>query len=141
MRRLGEKAMRRIPKDALDAECNAARPAAHAAREINKQRMRAVNSDPHLFHLFFQTQGSHRIAQKQVLGILIIDKITVRIGLGLAAALGNRLAVVVFIFDDMDAKAAQHILFPLARVGRHMDCHMKPKLGAHYPDGKAQIAR
>ena len=44
MRRLGEKAMRRIPKDALDAECNAARPAAHAAREINKQRMRAVNS-------------------------------------------------------------------------------------------------
>lgn len=95
----------------------------------------------HLFQLLFQPQGSHRIAQKQVLGILIIDKITVRIGLGLAAALGNRLAVIVFILDDMDAKAAQHILFPLARVGRHMDCHMKPKLGAHNPDGKAQVAR
>jgi len=43
--------------------------------------------------------------------------------------------------DYMDAKAAQHILFPLARVGRHMDCHVKPKLGAHNPDGKAQVAR
>ena len=103
--------------------------------------MRLVNCNLHLFQLLFQPQGGHRIAQKQVFGILIIDKITVRIGLGLAAALGNRLAVVVFILDDMDAKAAQHILFPLARVGRHMDCHVKPKLGAHNPDGKAQVAR
>ncbi len=131
----GKQAMHGIAKSQLQAEGHAAGAAAYAARQINEQRMRGVHDYAGRIQLRFQPLSGHSIAEEQAGGVFIIDKMAGRVALRLLAALRHRCAVVGRIFDHCHAVGAQHVFFPLAGVGRHMDHSVKTQFGADDADG------
>ena len=81
-----------------------------------------------------------RIAEEQVLGILVVDKETVLIHLRLLPSVRDRFAVIALIFDHRHAFAPKKLLFPLFRVGGHMDGHLKAQARGCPSDADPKVA-
>ena len=102
--------------------------------------MRRIYRDVQCVQLLLQAQRRHRIAQKQVLGVFIIDKIAHGIRVGKRAALPDRFAVVGSVFDDLHPVGAEQVLFPLLGVHAHVDDDPVADVGGGDADAQAQIA-
>ncbi len=135
VRWLREEAVHVITKGQLQAKRHAARPAAYAARQIDVQGMIRIHHAALFGELRFQALARHRIAQEQGAGILIVNEEAVRIAFRRFAPLLHRHAVILLIFHDDDAVAAQPGFLPLAGVGGHMHRHLKADACAHYANG------
>ncbi len=138
--RLGEDAVHRVAEGQLEPESDPARPAAHAARQVDEQRMFRVDAHAGLIQLLLEPFRRDRVAQEQMRRVLVIDEIAAGVGLGLAASLLDRDAVVRFVLDHGHAAGAQLVLLPLPRVRRHVDAGLEAELGAHDADRQPEVA-
>ncbi|MNQ80171.1 hypothetical protein D3C85_951370 [compost metagenome] len=73
--------------------------------------------------------------------VFIVDEVAGRIAFRLLASRFHGHAVVGRVLDDGDAVAAQFVLLPLPRVGRHVDGGTKAQARAHDADRQTQVAR
>jgi hypothetical protein len=118
--RLDEDAMDMVAKGQLQAEGHAAGAAPHAARQVDEQGMRRIDRDAACRELGFQALAGHRIAEKQIVRVFIVDEVAGRVALRLLAPFLDGHAVVGGVLHHRDAVAAQLVLLPLARVRRHV---------------------
>ena len=139
-RRLGEEAVYVVLVDPLEAVRHTARRAAHACRQIHDQRMLLIHRDAGLRQLLVQPLCSHRVAQEQVDGLLVIHKVAHGVHVGQLAALRHSSGIVVAVLDDLHALAPEQILLPLLGVGGHVHLDLEAQRRAHDADGQAQIA-
>ena len=66
-------------EDFLKPESHAARRAADTTRNVDEDRMCRVRMDASLFKLTDQALDADRVAEKQIRGVFIIDKVTARV--------------------------------------------------------------
>ncbi|MNY04633.1 hypothetical protein D3C86_1373210 [compost metagenome] len=137
---LGEEAVNVIPEREFQAKGHPARTAAHSAGQVDEQRVFGIHLDAHLIELLFQPLASHRVAEKQGAGVLVIDEEAVGIALGLLAPLLHRYPVILGVFHDDHPVFAQLALLPLPRIGGHVHGDGEAELGAHDADGHAEVA-
>ena len=140
VRGLREEAVNVIAKGQLQAKRHAAGAAADAARQVDVQRMIGIHHAALSGKLCLQALARHRVAQEQGAGVFIVNEEAVRIAFRRFASLLHRHAVILLIFHDDDAVAAQFGFLPLAGVGGHMYRHLKADACAHDADGHPQVA-
>jgi hypothetical protein len=110
VRRFGE-AVYVVAESQLQAKRHAARAAADAARQIDKQRMIGIDHASLAGKLRFQALAGDGIAEEQRARVFIIDKEAVRVRFGGFAPLFDRHAVILFVFNHRHAVAAQFGFF------------------------------
>ncbi|MNF08854.1 hypothetical protein D3C80_2093770 [compost metagenome] len=66
MRGFGKQAVYGVAEYQLEAKRHATRPTAHAARQIDEQRVLGIHCDALLDKLALQALGGHGIAEEQV---------------------------------------------------------------------------
>ena len=76
---LSEKDMDIRTEDFLKPEGHATRRAADTTRNVDEDRMCRVRMDASLFKLTDQALDADRVAEKQIRGVFIIDKVTARV--------------------------------------------------------------
>ena len=140
VRGLREEAVNVVAKGQLQAKRHAAGAAADAARQVDIQRMLRIHHAALCGKLRLQPLACHRVAQEQGAGVFIVNEETVRIAFRRFASLLHRHAVILLVFHDDHAVAAQFGFLPLAGVGGHMHRHLKADAGAHNADGHTQVA-
>ena len=133
--RFGKDAVHIIAKRQFQAECHAAGTAAHAARQIDKQRVLRVHCDARVRKLALQPAACHRIAEKQVAGVFIVDKKAAWILRGLVSALFHGDAIILCVFHHRYAMRTQQRFFPFTRVRRHMHADLKAQFCRGDADG------
>ena len=126
VRWLREEAVDVIAKGQLQAKRHAARAAANAARQVDVQGMIGIHHAALFGKLCLQPLACNGVAQEKGAGVFIVNEETVRI--------------ILLIFHDDDAMAAQFGFLPLAGVGGHMHRHLKADAGAHNADGHPKVA-
>ncbi|MNQ97584.1 hypothetical protein D3C85_1132400 [compost metagenome] len=90
--------------------------------------------------LALQALGRHGVTEEQVQRVFIIDKMAVRVGLGLLAPLLHRHAVVGAVLTHLDTAGAQAILLPLAGIGGHVHRGLEAQARTDDADRQAQVA-
>ncbi len=124
MGRFGKETVDVVAKRQFQAKGDAARAAANAARQINKQWVTGVNDASLLREIALSGAGPlPHSPENSVREFSSSIKETVWIGLRCFTALLNRHAVIIFVFYDRHAVATQLRFFPGAGVGRHMYRH------------------
>lgn len=113
---------------------------ADTAGDVDEQGMICIDGYVHVLQLFLQALASDTIAQEEVLGIFIVNEVAHRVGIGVLAPLIDGSAVVIGIFNDRDAAAAEQVFLPLFGIGRHVDDDFEADFGTHDADAHAQIA-
>ena len=139
--RLHEKTVHIIMVEPPQPIGHPARSTADPGGNIDDQRMLAVHRDLLRPQLRRETLGRDSIAEEQIDGLLIIDKVTHGIRIRGTSPLRHRTRVVIRVLDHLHAMRAQEILLPLLRVGRHVDAHMEPDCRTHNADGHTEISR
>ena len=129
-----------IAEHLLEAEHYTARRAAHAAGQIDHERVLCIHRDAGFFQLLLQTERGDGIAEEQGLGVFIVHKVTLGVGFSQLSSLLHGFGIVAVVFDHGDALGAQQVLLPLAGVSGHVYCHLKAEFRTHDADGQAQIA-
>ena len=132
--------MHRVAEDQLEPEGDPARAAAHAAGQMDEQRMVRVDLHAGLVQLVLEPFRRHRVAQEQLGRVLVVDEVAAGVGLGLAAALLDRDAVVRLVLHHRHAAGAQPVLLPLPRIRRHVDAGLEAELRAHDADRQPEVA-
>ncbi|CUJ11698.1 Uncharacterised protein [Achromobacter xylosoxidans] len=140
LHRFGKEAVRVRAVQQRQAEGDAAGRAAHAAGQVDEQRMLGIDHDAGLRDLVAQPQRRRRVAQEQRGRALVVDEVAARIGLDLAAAGGHGLFVIAGVFHHLDAPGAQARLLPCLGVGRHVHGGAKAQRRSDHADGQAQVA-
>ena len=140
VRWLREEAVDVIAKGQLQAKRHAAGAAADAARQVDVQGMIGIHHAALFGKLRLQPLACNGVAQEKGAGVFIVNEETVRIAFRRFSSLLHRHAVILLIFHDDDAVAAQFGFLPLAGVGRHMHRHLKADAGAHNADGHPKVA-
>ena len=141
VRRLREPAVHVVAEHLPQPERHATRAAAHAARQIDAQRVLRIHGNALRFQLIAQAQRRDGIAQKERLRVLVVHEVTGRVALRLPAPLRDRRAVIRRILDHAHALFPQHVLLPLPRVRGHVHRCGEAELCAHDADGQAEVAR
>ena len=137
---LSEKDMDIRTEDFLKPEGHATRRAADTTRNVDEDRMYRVRMDASLFKLTDQALDADRVAEKQIRGVFIIDKVTARVVRCFAASLRDRDLIVAWVFDYRHAFAAQEVFFPLTRVRGHVHSDLKTEFRADDADRKTEVA-
>ncbi len=89
----------------------------------------------------FKTLASDGIPKEQRAGIFVINKETVRVRLRCFTSFLDGNTIILLIFHDRNAMAAQFRFFPCPGISRHMNCHLKANAGAHLnrPDADSTL--
>ncbi|CSG72211.1 Uncharacterised protein [Shigella sonnei] len=123
-----------IAKRQFKPECDATRTTANTTRQIDKQRVISIDDTALLGKLRFKTLASDGIPKEQRAGIFVINKETVRVRLRCFTSFLDGNTIILLIFHDRNAMAAQFRFFPCPGISRHMNCHLKANAGAHNAD-------
>ncbi len=123
-----------IAKRQFKSECDATRTTTNTTRQIDKQRVISIDDTTLLGKLRFKTLASDGIPKEQRAGILVINKETVRVRLRCFTSFLDGNTIILLIFHDRNAMAAQFRFFPCPGISRHMHCHLKANAGAHNAD-------
>lgn len=107
---------------------------ANTTRQIDKQRVISIDDTTLLGKLRFKTLACDGIPKEQRAGILVINKETVRVRLRCVTSFLDCNTIILLIFHDRNAMAAQFRFFPCPGISRHMYCHLKANAGAHNAD-------
>lgn len=99
--------------------------------QINKQWVIGVNDVFLLCELCFQMLICYCIVQKQCVGVFIVDKEIVWIGLCCFMVLFNCYVVIIFVFYDCYVVVMQFCFFSGVGVGRYMYCYFKIDVGVY----------
>ncbi len=113
--------------------------AADPAGQVDEERMLRINRHAEGGELRLQPQARDRVAQEQVLGVLVIDEMAVRIGLGLGTALGDGGPVIAGMLDHRDPGGAQAILLPLPASADMWTVVRKPILALMMPIDRPRL--
>ncbi len=138
--RFGEKAVNMLAEGVFEAKGDAARTATDAAGQVDKERMVGVDGDRQVGQLPLQSPCRHRIAEKEIGGVFVIDEVALRVGCRLLSSFSHRLTVVALMFDNPGTVAAQQLLFPLPGLGGHMHRYLEAEAGSGDTDGQAKVA-
>ena len=140
MRGLCKETVRRIAEHHFQSKGHAAGSTAHAAGQVDEERMLFIDDDAQSVELLFQSERGHGVAEEEGLGIFVVHKMAVRVICGQPAALGHGDAVIGLVLHHLDSAAAQEVFFPLPRVRRHVDGDFEAEFCAHDADGEAEVA-
>ena len=115
MGRLGKEYMNIGSYYLSQSERYASRSTAHSARNIHEQWMIAVNLYSRITKLRREPLRRYRVSHEQILGILIVDKVTEKIFSGELASLDNSLLIIIRVLYNRNTLAPEKLLLPPAR--------------------------
>jgi hypothetical protein len=91
------------PKIALAPNATPPGGSTDAAGQIEEERVVCIDRDPAFFQLRRQLRCGRAVAEEQMPGLLVVDKIDGRIGVGDVAGVFHGSRVVRFVLYDLDA--------------------------------------
>ena len=138
--RFHKKAVYGVFEYLFQAETDAARRTAHPAGDVDKKRMFFINDDSFVMELFLDPFSRCGVAQEERSGVLIVDEVAVRVRVREFSSFFHRFSVVSLVLFHHNAMTPEQFLFPLLRVGGHVDDHFISQHGADNADTQSQVA-